>query len=331
MNNIYRLYSLAIFCLCSLAGCAPAVTPKPTNAVTFSPTPTHTPLQATETATATRSPTATSTLIPSPTPITTARFAVIGDFGEAGETLQAVADIVLSWEPDFIITTGDNNYPDGEAATIDANVGQYFHEYIFPYVGQYGDGAQENLFFPTLGNHDWNTNNAQPYLDYFSLPGNERYYDFVWGPVHLFSIDSDSREPDGIGRSSIQAAWLNEALAESSSPWKIVYTHLPPFSSGQHGSQLALQWPFQEWGASMVISGHDHDYERLEIDSFPYFVNGLGGSSVRYYFKETISGSQVRYRLMSGAMLVEARSNQIQLSFVNIAGEIIDTYSLTQE
>ena len=81
----------------------------------------------------------------------------------------------------------------------------------------------------------------------------------------------------------------------------------------------------------MVISGHDHDYERLEIDSFPYFVNGLGGSSVRYYFKETISGSQVRYRLMSGAMLVEARSNQIQLSFVNIAGEIIDTYSLTQE
>ncbi len=81
----------------------------------------------------------------------------------------------------------------------------------------------------------------------------------------------------------------------------------------------------------MVISGHDHDYERLEINGFPYFVNGLGGSAVRYDFNAPITGSQVRYRLMSGAMLVEVGSNQIQLTFVNIVGEIIDTYSMTQE
>ncbi|MBW8010374.1 MAG: alkaline phosphatase [Chloroflexi bacterium] len=333
MKKSYSQYLLILFCLCFPAGCAPPATPSPspTTAGTIASTPIRIPPQVTKTSTATLSPSASPTSIPSPAPITTVRFAVIGDYGEAGDTLQAVADLVISWEPDFIITTGDNNYPNGEAATIDANIGQYFHQFIFPYSGIYGQGAEENLFFPTLGNHDWNTNDAQPYLDYFTLPGNERYYDFEWGPVHLFSIDSDSREPDGIGRSTTQATWLREALAESTAPWKVVYTHLPPFSSGHHGSQLALQWPFQEWGASLVLAGHDHVYERLEIDGFPYFVNGLGGSSVRYNFEEPISGSQVRYRQMSGAMLVEASSNQIRLSFINVVGEIIDTYTLSQE
>jgi hypothetical protein len=65
-----------------------------------------------------------------------------------------------------------------------------------------------NQFFPTLGNHDWYTPGAQPYLDYFHLPGNERYYDFVWGPVHFFAIDSDENEPDGVNQSSVQAKWL---------------------------------------------------------------------------------------------------------------------------
>ncbi len=93
--------------------------------------------------------------------------------------------------------------------------------------------AQTSIaFFPTLGNHDWYTNDAQPYLDYFTLPGNERYYDFVWGPVHFFALDSDEHEPDGVNAGSAQAAWLQQGLAASTSPWNIVYTHYPPYSSG---------------------------------------------------------------------------------------------------
>src|SRR5688572_15104008 len=127
-----------------------------------------------------------------------ASFAVIGDFGHAGPVEQAVADVVKSWNPDFILTVGDNNYPDGEASTIDENVGQYYHEYIGNYEGSYGPGAATNRFFPILGNHDWRADGAQPFLDYFTLPGNERYYDFVRGPVHFFALDSDPSEPDGI-------------------------------------------------------------------------------------------------------------------------------------
>jgi hypothetical protein len=64
---------------------------------------------------------------------------VVGDYGAAyagGASFsneQAVANLIKSWNPDFIITTGDNNYPNGEASNIDTNIGQFFHEYIYPY------------------------------------------------------------------------------------------------------------------------------------------------------------------------------------------------------
>src|SRR5262245_34079066 len=136
------------------------------------------------------------------------RFAVIGDYGLAGSNEAAVAALAASWAPDFIITTGDNNYYYGAAETIDRNIGQYYHAYISPYHGSYGPGATTNRFFPVLGNHDWDTPGAKPYLNYFTLPGNERYYDVVRGPVHFFMLDSDPREPDGTKMDSVQAAWL---------------------------------------------------------------------------------------------------------------------------
>ena len=143
----------------------------------------------------------------------TVRFAVIGDYGSASQPEADVATLVKSWSPDFIITVGDNNYPSGAASTIDDNIGQNYHDFIAPYLGLWGPGAASNRFFPSLGNHDWATTGAQPYLDYFTLPNNERYYDLIWGPVHLFAIDSDQNEPDGVTSASIQAGWLQSELA----------------------------------------------------------------------------------------------------------------------
>ena len=255
-------------------------------------------------------------------------FAVIGDYGDAGPDELGVANLVKSWNPDFIITTGDNNYSDGEAATIDINIGQYYHEFIGSYSGGYGTGADINRFFPTLGNHDWHAPNAQPYLDYFTLPGNERYYEFTWGPVHLFAIDSDSREPDGNSSTSTQAQWLQSALAASTATWKIVYMHHPPYSSGSHGSSAARQWPYQEWGATAVLAGHDHTYERILQDGFPYFVNGLGGRSI-YDFGSPVTGSKVRYNGDFGAMLVQANGTHIVYEFISRTGTVVDTYTVT--
>lgn len=271
------------------------------------------------------------TQVQAQTPEPPLRFAVIGDFGQAGRNAQAVADLVHSWDVDVIITTGDNNYSVGSAATIDQNVGQYYHDFIAPYSGIYGEGALENRFFPVLGNHDWLTPKAKPYLDYFTLPGNERYYTFTQGPVQFFAIDNNYSEPDGFRRSSVQAQWLQQGLAASTAPWKVVYMHIAPYSSGHHGSNAVMQWPFAAWGADVVLAGHDHDYERLQIDGIPYIVNGVGGAAL-YDFETPLEQSLFRYNDDYGAMRVTADLTQITFDFyaVTDGGTLIDSYTLTQ-
>jgi tartrate-resistant acid phosphatase type 5 len=306
--------------------------PQPSNTITSAFV--NTPSQATPAFTVTHPPQAnnpqsiqTITPQPSATIVSSVVFAAIGDYGSGNKDEGDVAHLILSWQPDFVITLGDNNYPNGSASFIDEAIGQFFHSYIYPYQGSYGAGAEVNRFFPSIGNHDTYSDNGQPYLDYFSLPGNERYYDFTWGPLHLFAIDNIEIEPDGVGESSVQAQWLKAGLASSTSPWNIVYMHCPPYSSGTHGSTDWARWPYASWGADAVLAGHDHTYERLVENGIPYFVNGLGGAG-RYDFEEIVDGSQVRYNADYGAMRVEATDTRIIFEFIARSGEVVDKYEL---
>ena len=259
------------------------------------------------------------------------RFAVIGDYGANTPAEAQVAALVKSWKPAFIVTTGDNNYPSGAANTIDANIGQHYSEYIYPYTGTYTQLAQTaNRFFPVPGNHDWLAANAQPYLDYFTLPGNERYYTFTAsGLIDFFMLDSDFNEPSGVYSNTAQAAWLQAGLTASDAPWKLVFMHHPPYSSGAHGNNPHSQWPFEAWGASAVVGGHDHIYERIVQGGFPYFVNGAGGHSL-YGFGALAAGSAVRYNADYGAMLVTASSRHLTFQFINRQAQLIDAYTLTR-
>jgi tartrate-resistant acid phosphatase type 5 len=330
--NIKGIRSVILACglLVLLAACLPpAVTPPPATATVAAASPT--PAEATSTvppASPTPLASPTTTLEPSATPNLSLRFAVIGDFGEGGQGEADVSGLVHGWNPDLVITVGDNNYPSGSADTIDAHIGQYYHDFIFPYSGTYGPGAVENRFFPTLGNHDWYTAGAKPYLDYFSLPGNERYYDFVQGPVHFFALDSDENEPDGVNQASVQAAWLQKALAASASTWNVVYFHHAPYSSGvMHGSTTWMRWPFAAWGAQAVLSGHEHNYERLLVGGIPYFVDGVGGGG-RYDFGNSLPESQFRYNADYGAMLITATGTDMHFEFYNRTGKLIDQYEI---
>ncbi len=258
------------------------------------------------------------------------RFAIIGDYGLSGPNEAAVAALVASLKPDFVVTTGDNNYPLGGADTIDENIGRYFHGFISPYRGNFGGGggATVNRFFPCLGNHDWNALHAQPYLDYFTLPNNERYYDVVLGAVHLFALDSDPNEPDGTEVDSAQARWFQTRLNASHSVWKVVYFHHPPYSSGPHGSSWGMRWPFREWGATIVYSGHDHTYERLSVAGFPYIVNGVGGNAL-YELGEPLPESLVRNADVHGLVLVTASTTELVSHFLDAEGHELDTLRLT--
>lgn len=260
------------------------------------------------------------------------RFAAIGDFGEDGPGEAAVAELVKSWDPDFVITVGDNNYTVGSAATIDQNIGKHYQSFIGNYQGSYGEGSDVNRFWPTLGNHDWMTTTDDlptPHLDYFTLPGNERYYDVDLGLVHLFALDSDEREPDGATFDSIQGMWYQERIAASTACWNIVFFHHAPYSSARHGNTGWMQWPFEQTGADVVVAGHDHTYERLQVGGIPYFVNGLGGRT-RYGFNEVQDESVVRFASEHGAMLIEAEANLITYRFFTIDGTLVDEHSVSK-
>lgn len=266
----------------------------------------------------------------------TVRFAIIGDYGCDLPSEAAVAALVKTWNPDFIITAGDNSYG---ANLIDDNIGKYYHEFIGNYTGAYPPGASANRFFPSLGNHDYSDGaGVNAYLDYFTLPGNERYFDITHGPVQLLAVNSNYQEPDSITSTGPQAQWLQALLASSPVRWQLVYFHHAAYSSSSnHGSTAYMQWPFETWGADVVIGGHDHTYERIVRDddtdgaTIPYFVNGTGGRSL-YGFSVPVPGSKVRYNGNYGAQLVTATPYLITFDFYSVAGgpagTLIDSYSL---
>ncbi len=271
-------------------------------------------------------------------------FGVIGDYGDDDDNSKEVADLIKSWNPNFIATVGDNDYSDGAfRGTFDAlelSVGQYFQEFIGNYQGLLGPGATENRFFPTPGDHDWGDTCDDPaglddYLRYFTLPSdntnNERYYDYRQGPIHLFSIHSiKDCEPDGTAADSVQGDWVREAAAASDATFKIAYFHNPPYSSGANhiGDGAHMQWPWADWGFDLVLSGDDHIYERIEREGVIYIVNGLGGVDIHGFVDTPVEGSVVRYADNYGAVRVDAFDDRLEVSFINVDGAVIDTFTI---
>lgn len=273
-------------------------------------------------------------------------FAVIGDYGTDDAHERAVAGMVASWDPAFIIAAGDDYYAQAGgtgAARYDESTGAYYARWLkdITTTGHRAPVglAAVNAFFPALGNHDYSDAipSAQTYLRYFTLPGggfsntsgNERYYDFVEGPVHFFVLNSNTAEPSGTSKTSAQAAWLKAQLAASTSTWNVVYDHHPPYSSdSKHGSSTYMRWPFARWGADVVISGHAHVYERVEHGGVTYFINGLGGAP-RYKFRRTpVSGSARRYGANWGAQRVVATETALEFEFLSVGGRSVDRYRI---
>jgi hypothetical protein len=211
--------------------------------------------------------------------------AVLGDYGAEGDGLTGVANMVANWNPDYVITTGDNHYSSSD--NYDTITGKYFHQFIYPYSGTFGSGSPTgtNRFYPIAGNHDWDHQNLGSYMSFFTLPNNERYYDVQLGTtnaVHFYALDADDREPDGNTSTSVQAQWLENKLNTTSACFKIINEHEPGFCSTiaqSEGAFYAMRWDFQAMGADIVMSGSRHGYERLSVNGFPYIVNGASGAS----------------------------------------------------
>ena len=255
------------------------------------------------------------------------RSANVGDYGFDNSREADVAKMIKKWKPDFITTNGDNNQFDADGfSNFDRVVGKYYHEYIGGYHGSYGSGASSNKFFPVLGNHDWDGDTDQVYKDYFALPNNERYYDVRKGPIHFFMVSSDPREPDGVSSTSKQAQWIKSRMVGSNAPFKVVIMHHPAYTSGSMGDNTWMRWPLRDWGADVVLSGHEHAYERLSADGIPYITNGAGGVTVS--FGSTDSRSIIRSNSDVGAMLISANEYAMTLQYQHRSGRVVDTITI---
>jgi len=196
------------------------------------------------------------------------RFLAFGDSGGGGADQSALRDQMYEFPFELMIHTGDLAYEDGTIGQLEDTV-----------FGVYNELFKNLPFFPASGNHDYNTNRGAPFRQVFALPNEERWYSYDWGRIHFVALDTEEDY-------ATQMAWLEQDLATTDQPWKIVYLHRPPYSSGEHGSDTGLRAKLapvlERHGVQLVLAGHDHDYERMiPQNGVAYVVTGGGGRGTR--------------------------------------------------
>jgi 3',5'-cyclic AMP phosphodiesterase CpdA len=196
------------------------------------------------------------------------KFGVLGDFGTGEREQYQLADQMAKLHTGFVyeivVTVGDNLY--GSERPQD-----FVKKFEAPYKPLLDAGVK---FYASLGNHDAR---EQSRYKLFNMEG-RTYYTFKAPKedVRFFALESDYPKPE-------QMAWLEKELENSNEKWKIPYFHHPLYSSGErHGSDLTLRQTleplFIKYGVSVVLTGHDHFYERIKPQNgIVYFVVGSGG------------------------------------------------------
>lgn len=199
--------------------------------------------------------------------------AVLGDVGEPGSRLSATAGgvaAVAGYDPlDAVLLLGDNVYPDGDPARLDDVV----FEPLAPVL------AGGTRLLAIVGNHDVAGGHGDPQLAALGMPG--RWWAETWGD-DLLIVGLDSTTPDD----PAQLRFLRRTLSRSTATWKVVALHHPPYSAGYQGSSTHVRDVFAplfaRHGVQLVLSGHDHDYQRSEpIDGVVYVVSGAAAMTRR--------------------------------------------------
>jgi 3',5'-cyclic AMP phosphodiesterase CpdA len=178
----------------------------------------------------------------------------------------------------------------------------------------------------TIGNHDYATNRGRYELGLLGMPS--PFYTRTLGDIQLFFLDSNSVNAQ-------QTAWLKGQLSRSSAVWKVAVFHHPPYTCGGHSgnSQVVASWVplFEQYGVQLVLSGHDHNYQRFAPrNGVTYVVHGGGGAGL-YTLHGCPSSypARVRARFEHGFLYISATADQLNGSAVNTQGRVTDRFTLT--
>jgi 3',5'-cyclic AMP phosphodiesterase CpdA len=200
------------------------------------------------------------------------RIAVAGDIGDSGSRLDATAAAIAALGAvqhyDALLLLGDNVYPSGDPAELPSTV--------FTPFGATLDSGTELLAI--VGNHDVKEGHGDAQMAALGMPG--RWWAEQIDDVLVVGLDSNDIE------NPAQLAFLDETLAATDATWRIVAVHHPPYSAGYQGSNHdvrdAIKPIIERHGVQLVLSGHDHDYQRSEvIDGVTYVVSGAAAGTRR--------------------------------------------------
>jgi predicted phosphodiesterase len=264
-----------------------------------------------------------------PDKLTSIKFAVIGDSGRGTPPQHEVAAQMIRYREEFpfafVIMLGDNIY-EGPATAAD-----YARKFEEPYRVLLDAGVK---FFAVLGNHD---DPRQVHYKPFNMNG-ERYYTLappedllakIATRVEFFAIDSTNLDRP-------QVRWLDERLGVSTAEWKIVFLHHPLYTSGRYRNasrahRWALEPLFVRHGVDVVFSGHEHIYQRSELQSgIQYFVSG-GAGSLRLGDGVPASYVAKNYDDDYHFMLIEVDGDDLHFQAISRTGVTIDAGTLAKD
>lgn len=227
---------------------------------------------------------------------------------------EATAKLIALYPSATVATLGDNAYPDGTASN-----------YSQCYAPSWG--AFKSRTRPAPGNHDYHVSGATAYYSYFgSRAGSagKGYYGYTLGSWRIYSLNSEANV-------SAETSWLKTDLAAHPTKCILAYWHKPLFSSGHHGSIATMKGVFTvlyNVRADIVLSGHDHDYERFAQQTpigtrssagIREFVVGTGGAGL-YLFNAPKPNSQVRYNGGRGVLRLTLSDGAYSWRFLSVAG-----------
>jgi hypothetical protein len=252
----------------------------------------------------------------------------IADCSSEGD--EATAKLVSDIDGATVLTLGDNAYPDGAA--------EDFRNCYEPTWGKFKERTR-----PTPGNHDYETEGARAYFDYFGEAAgdpDEGYYSYDLGSWHIVALNSNCGVGGEIrcGPGSAQTEWLKEDLAANSDGGQctLAYMHHPRFSSGEeHGGTSTMEplWEaLYEAGAEVVLSGHEHNYERFAPQDpegradpkrgIRQFVVGSGGGKSLYPIFDSLPNSEVHNDESYGVLKLTLSPKSYGWRFIPVEGEI---------
>ena len=248
------------------------------------------------------------------------RFAVIGDNGTGASEQYQVAQQMERYRTavnfDFVVMMGDNIYGGHKPE-------DFVRKFETPYKPLLDAGIK---FYATLGNHDDPDieRNYKPYN-----MGGQRYYSFKKGDVEFFVLDSTYMDPT-------QLSWVRDKLQNSMAKWKICYFHHPLYSDGKyHGSDLDLRAKlmpiFQTTGVNVVLSGHDHVYERVKPQGGIYFWVVGNSGELRFGNLNRSADTAAGFDTDRTFMLVEIDGDHFYFQTISREGNTVDSGEITRQ